>query len=286
MADRAVLLVGATGLLGTALAPALRSARMEVIRHGSAVPADLNADLSDDDAASRVLDRVKPSAVINLAAITDVDRCEREPEEAYRVNVRVAENVARWVRRNPGTRMIQMSTDQVYEGPGPHRETDVKLVNIYAFSKYCAETAAAAAGATILRTNFFGHVPGRRKSFSDWVAEGLRSAGPVRLVTDVLFTPLHIATLSSLVARVLATPEPGTFNLGSRAGMSKHEFALHVARTLSLSTQGIRPVLVEELNLTARRPKDMRMDVTLFEHTFGIRLPELESEIALLKNAS
>ena len=278
-----VLVTGATGLLGAVLVPALSRAGFAVVRHGATRSADVNADLRSTATAREALDRVKPGTIINLVALTDVDHCEERPREAFSVNVRTAEHLASWIGANPGTRMIQVSTDQVYDGAGPHREADVSPLNIYAYSKYCAEQAAARAGATILRVNFFGQLRQARPTFSEWISAGLERGERVPLVHDVLFSPLHADTLCRAIVRVTEGGMSGTFNLGSRSGMSKCDFGLLAARTLGLDAGLIRPVALAELGLRARRPRDMRMDVSAFESAYAMTMPDLKQEISLLE---
>lgn len=276
-----ILLVGATGLLGQELAQKLIVGGFEVISHGYSSPADVRADLTDRSAAQRLLDQVVPGLVVNLAALTDVDRCEREPQQAFLLNVRLPENLAAWVRDKPGSHLLHLSTDQVYDGPGPHGEEDVTLLNYYAFSKYAGELAALSCGATVLRTNFFG--PARaRASFSDWLNAGLAAGRPVQLVKDVLFSPLHLETLCDILSHVAAKPAQGLFNLGSRDGMSKCDFGLALARVLGHDAGQIEPVHMSQLNLQAPRPHDMRMDVSRFESTYHVTMPTLEHEIQRL----
>lgn len=277
------LVTGATGLLGTALVPHLVRSGLPVVGLGSLVPADVNADLRSRESTFAVLDRVSPGNIVNLVALTDVDTCEERPQDAYLVNVRVTENIVAWIAAHPGTRLVHISTDQVYDGPGPHREDDVTLLNVYAYSKYCAECVAAKVDATILRTNFFGRIDHRKKSFSDWLIAGLGKPAGLQLVTDVLFSPLGIDTLCRSIGVVLEHPHAGTFNLGSHGGMSKMEFGLQVASHLGLDAGRIRPARVAEIGLKARRPSDMRMDVGRFESAFDMRLPELIQEILLLE---
>ena len=277
------LLTGATGLLGSALAPRLALAGVDIITHGSSLPADINADLRCRETTFATLDHVMPSAIVNLVAVTNVDGCEDWPQDAYLLNVRAVENIAAWVTRHPQTRLIQISTDHLYDGPGFNREDEISLLNIYAYSKYCAEIVASSANATILRTNFFGQVGLTQKTFVDLLVAGLRGASTVRLVTDVLFSPLHVNTLCEMIRHVLERPVAGTFNLGSHGGMSKCEFGWQVARHLGLNADVIRPVEMAELGLKARRPKNMRMDVSLFETTYEVKLPELKREILLLE---
>jgi dTDP-4-dehydrorhamnose reductase len=277
-----ILIIGATGLLGCVLSHRLSRAGHSVVRHGSSVQADINADLRKSEDTHALLDRVRPTTIVNLVAMTDVDACEQRPQDAFLVNVHTSENIVAWIKRNSKVQLVQISTDQVYDGPGPHPENDVTLLNIYAYSKYCCECVAASVGATILRTNFFGRVRHTRKSFSEWIVERLEKGSDLRMVTDVLFSPLHVATLCDVIDHVLMRPKAGIYNLGSRGGTSKYEFGRNVAKLLGYDPNMIRAVSVADLGLLARRPRDMRMDVTLFETEFNMKLPNLESQIEMV----
>lgn len=278
-----ILLTGASGLLGCSLGPRLRALGHAIVTQGlsGAAAVDLRVDLTDRAAAEAMLDRLKPRVVVNLVGLTDVDRCEDHADEAWRLNVRTVETLAGWIGRRDGCHLVHVSTDQVYDGLGPHREGDVDIVNVYALSKYAGELAALAAGATVLRTNFFGpSAQPRRASFSDWVIARLRAGEPFTGFEDVLFSPLSMATLSVAVARVAARPAPGVFNLGARGGCSKAEFARRLARHLGHDASLVRAGSQADAGLRARRPTDMRMDSRLFETTFDFILPDLSAEIA------
>jgi dTDP-4-dehydrorhamnose reductase len=283
MADSSVLVTGATGLLGSVLAPHLEQSGHTVIRHGLTGKSDVRADLRDATETSRILDQIRPEVIVNLVALTDVDRCQSFPRDAYLLNVRTVENIIGWIlKQTPGVRLIHISTDQVYDGPGPHAEADIAPSNNYAYSKFCSELVAGRVGATILRTNFFGVGTPTHKSFSDWLIAAFSSGVPFKVFTDILFSPLHLDTLVRFVDKVLATPRAGTFNLGSRGGISKRDFSHAVAAHLGLPTDGARDAVSSELDLAAYRPQDMRMNVANFEAAFGVKMPELKDEIGLL----
>jgi dTDP-4-dehydrorhamnose reductase len=219
--------------------------------------------------------------VVNLAAQTDVDRCEAQPRQAYLQNTRVVENLAAAIGSCvPHGHLLHISTDQLYDGPGPHREQDVMLTNYYGFSKYAGELAAAAISSTVLRTNFFGASRcAGRASFSDWIVRALKRQQAVRVFEDVWFSPLSLERLSEFIGLALERRIAGVFNLGSREGMTKADFCYTLAGTLKLPTGTMTRSSSEDAALRAYRPKDMRMDCERFELAFGVTLPTLAQEI-------
>jgi dTDP-4-dehydrorhamnose reductase len=279
-----VLVTGSTGLLGATLLDVLKARGFEVLSHARSL-GDLNGDLRDPEAARALLTTARPDTVVNLAALTNVDRCESHPQEAYIANTRIVENLANSLEcMGGGGHLVQISTDQLYDGAGPHAEDEVTLTNYYAFSKYAGELAAAAVNSTILRTNFFGRSRhGVRRSFSDWLVDSLRQDRPVQVFTDVAFSPLSLERLTDLVCKVIERPTRGVFNLGSRDGLSKADFCFSLARALELPTSRMTRASSADAPLKAYRPKDMRMNCARFEAAFMVRLPSLAEEIESMK---
>lgn len=282
-----VLVIGATGLLGSTLVPVLAASGHSVVTHGFSGAAQEKADLCDFAQANALVARVKPDCIINLAALTNVDLCEREPHKAYLLNVATVAHVVRAIREHaPHCHLVQISTDQVYDGNGPHSEANVTVTNTYALSKIAAELAAAKVPSTILRTTFFGRSRcDRRTSFSDWIVQSLRKGTPINLFDDILFSPLDIKTLASMIERLVSVRPVGLFNLGAREGMSKAAFAFALADVMALPTNHMtRTIATARQALDAYRPKDMRMDSSLFERTMGLQLPTLINQIHSLRS--
>lgn len=279
-----VLVTGAGGMLGSWLVPMLEHGGHAVVAlPGRKAPDGI--DLTHREATLSCLHATKADLIVNLAAATDVDGCERDPNAAYLANVRVVENLAEGVVGKLAEHLIQISTDQVYDGPGPHPEPDVTLRNYYAFSKYAGEIAAHTAGATILRTNFFG--PSRqayRRSFSDWIVDTARRGERINVFTDIAFSPLALDTVARSIDLAIHNPRPGVFNLGSHGGMSKADFAFRLTAALGLPDGHMQRRVHDQGGLPARRPIDMRMDNTQFEKTFKCTLPSLDDEILRMKN--
>jgi dTDP-4-dehydrorhamnose reductase len=279
-----VLVTGAMGLLGCSLGVALESRGWDVVRHGR-LRGDVIGDLTDARIASGVVAQSRAECVINLAALTDVDRCEIHPREAFALNTLVVENLAAGIGRLPNApHLIQISTDQLYDGPGPHGEDDVTVTNCYGFSKYRGELAARSVSSTVLRTNFFGRSRcSNRSSFSDWIVGALSRGELAHVFDDVFFSPLSLDRLADFIALSVDRRVAGVFNLGSRQGMSKADFCFALAHTLNLSTTMLSRAKSSDGVLRAYRPKDMRMECERFERAHGVVLPTLQQEIESMK---
>jgi len=282
MDSNMILITGATGLLGSTLVPQLRSYGKTVSTHAQKSAADHLFDLTNPLETFDRLEAIDPHVIINLVGLTSVERCQERANESYLVNTRTVENIASWMLKSrPDCHLIHISTDQVYDGQGPHTEDKVNITNNYAFSKYAGELAAAKVPSTILRTNFVGRSKIKhRESLTDWVFSSMTSGRHVEVLDDVYFSPLSMATLGKMINLVIERKPLGVFNLGSSKGMTKADFDFSFAEHLNLPTGFMKRIDSSQASfLKAYRPKDMRMDCSKFESTLGIQLPDLLSEI-------
>lgn len=275
------VVTGAYGFLGATLCDLLEQRGHDVFRTGRRDGAQERVDPGDAEAFSRVLGACRPDVVVNLIAMTNVDDCERDPGTAFRVNAGVVHSIGVALQSNSPVRLVHISTDQVYGGAGPHVESAVAPMNVYAITKLAGELMAEKLEATILRVNFVGRSrsPGR-VGLTDWLVQSLRDGREITLFDDVFFSPLHVESLSDVIERVVMRPVPGVFNVGSRGGISKAEFGVHLARRLALSREHVTVGSVASSVMVARRPNDMVMNSTRFEQAFDYVLPSIDNEIA------
>ena len=135
-----VLVTGAGGQLGREFAEnsavRLSSGEFDIIPLGRK-----ELDITDIEAARSTMKKYSPDAVINCAAMTNVDMCETAPEKAYRINAEGARLICT-AAAEAGADFVQLSTDFVFDGKGtsPYSEEDsCSPINIYGRSKLMSE---------------------------------------------------------------------------------------------------------------------------------------------------
>ncbi len=279
-----LLLTGASGFLGATLLPRLAAeyAVTPVSRQSRA--GWIEADLTDAAKVSRALRETEPAIVVHAAAWTSVDGCERDPAEAHRQNVLATEYlVAACIELPAMPRIVLISTDQMYDGAGPHgEEGPVTPLNVYALTKLKAEAIVLRApGSLALRSNFFGHGRKSGEGLATWLLDSLAAGKPVTLFSDVRFNPLYVEDYADLMLDLIRKGAQGVVNLGADgAGLSKAEFAYALAARFGVSVASAVTGSVASMKFAAVRPKDMRMDVSRLRSLLpGRALPTVASGI-------
>src|SRR5512140_131460 len=194
-----IAITGANGLLGGA-AVAQLAGRHSVLAVGRGKcrlpPGDFewaDADLGDGRSVEAALLAFRAEAVLHAGALTDVDGCERDPEQAWRVNVGGTEQVARACRAL-SARLVAVSTDYVFDGDrGGYGEDDLPNPRgAYARTKRCGEEAALllAPDAAVARVaaTFSGRA-GAKPTFPVQVVEKLSRGEPVNAFSDQVVSP-------------------------------------------------------------------------------------------------
>lgn len=274
-----ILVTGAYGLLGTVLCKYLNSKGHKIFKQGRGENAEWRSDLSKSDDAYNLLKQTEPDVIINLIAMTNVDECEKNPQAAYRANVRSIAILSEGLK-NLSCHLIHISSDQVYDGPGPHAEFEVDPCNLYGLTKYAGELHANKVGATVLRTNFVGrsHVPGRI-SFTDWLVKAFRQHEKITLFNDLRFSAMHTSKLCEVLEITCSLRPVGVFNVGSRDSMCKASFGLELAKLLILDSSQVNIAQTADQNLVARRPLDMSLMIHRFEQEFRMTLPTMSQTL-------
>jgi len=204
-----------------------------------------SVDVTDGGSVRRAIEKVRPDVVLHLAAATDVDRCEKEPEWARRSNALGTENVVR-ACEGAGAVLVYVSTGAVFSGEQaePYVESDPPgPVNVYAKAKLDGEYAVAARLSKyyIVRAGWMMGGGKRDTKFVGKMAEFIAAGRtPLRAVADMRGTPTYARDLLGAVKRLLATGAFGLYHAGNAGSCTRYDMALAIRESIG------RPEIVVE----------------------------------------
>ncbi|MFA5027699.1 MAG: dTDP-4-dehydrorhamnose reductase [Candidatus Methylomirabilota bacterium] len=244
-----IVITGANGQLGQELVPACG-------RLGEVVGVDLpDWDLTRAESADR-LASLRPDWVIHAAAATDVDRCEREPEWADRVNGQATAQVAEACRR-AGSGLLYLSTDYVFDGAKgiPYLEEDPPAPrSAYGRSKLEGERIVRTAVPrwAIARTAWLYGAHG--KNFVKTILQKCCGCEALRVVDDQVGSPTYAADLAAALARLVERDLTGIYHLTNGGSCSWFEFTREILRQSGQTRVAVEPITSERLARAAPRP--------------------------------
>lgn len=287
-----ILLTGASGLLGSNLAFAAIERGLPLVachgRHAAGFPGARNVslDLRDEETTRRLLVSIRPTSIIHCAAAADVDWCEANPEEAYRINTDAPRRMA-LLASELGAHFVFISTDSVFDGrDGPYDESrEPSPVNVYGRTKLAAEAfvAAGASASLVVRTNFIGWSPSGRRGLAEWILSRLELGQPVPAFFDVRFSPLLATDFADLVLDMIAARLRGLYHVTAADSCTKYEFAMSTARRFDFDPAAIQRSSIREAGLRADRPRDTSLETGKISRDLGRPMPAVESGIERLR---
>jgi dTDP-4-dehydrorhamnose reductase len=251
-----VLVTGAAGQVGACVVSELRSHDVLGLGHDA-------LDLADRDRVEQVVGEFAPDAIVNTAAMTNVDQCERDPDGAFAANALGVRHLAVAARRVVA-HVVHLSTDYVFDGQGqrPYDEWDaVAPISEYGRSKLGGERelAAHAPSWAIVRTSW---VFGKRGSdIVSWALRAYERGELSGVLGDQVSIHTYAPDLAALVARFAVASRTGLFHVtsGSEA-TTRHEFVVTALRERGLDVEGIEPIAADVLDRPARRPVFSALD--------------------------
>ena len=262
--QRAFLIAGAGGMLGTALQRVLAERGVAF-----QAPAEADFDICDEASVGRVVAEFARSlgsgvrgVLFNAAAYTNVERAEDQPELAYLVNETGAANLAR-AACGADLDFVHISTDFVFDGTkvGPYAEDDEpNPVSVYGASKLAGERAVVCEcpDALIARTAWVFGPAGA--NFPLKVLAAARERGQLSVVTDEIGSPTYTPDLAAGTLALVEAGASGLFNLTGSGACSRFELAVEVLRLAGLGDVPVEPVLSSAFPTKAARPANSVLD--------------------------
>ncbi len=259
-AQLAALVIGAAGLVGSALVRTLRATGAEPggTCHVRTTAGLEPLDIVDRAAVDAAIEQHRPETIYLAAGLTAVDYCEDHEDEARRINVEGTRNVAEAAAR-VGAKLVFYSTEYVFDGRGgPYGEDDpIAPQGAYARSKAAGEQAArdGTRNHLILRTTVVYGWDRASRNFAMQLWERLSAGERMRVPHDQIGNPTLADFLAETSVELVRREITGdTVNVVGGERIARSEFAVRLAERLHLDSSLIEPVSTASLQQRAPRP--------------------------------
>jgi dTDP-4-dehydrorhamnose reductase len=281
-----LLIFGARGFLGGWVAAAAAPA-FEVV----SADRDHRVEIANQQACRQLFDQVRPDYVLMLAALSDIDRCEREPDLAEVVNVHGPVNVARECLR-AGARLLFTSSGAVYDGNAVSysEEDPTSPISVYGKTKARAEAALAAMmpDVVIARLSLvLGLAPTAgtnavvNRLLASWNAGQVVQA-PVNEYRNAI----HASTAASFLLQLATQNESrGIFHIGSANVLSRFDITRALAAEFGFADHLVQPQERPPAN-RAPRGRHEFLRTEKIAAVCGTRVPTCEQAIERCASAT
>lgn len=293
-----VLITGANGLLGQKLIALLSSYDdLSLVATSLGKPRFskeysfveyYSLDISQRDHVFDIVHLVKPDIVIHTAAMTNVDQCELQQDDCWKVNVQSVVHLLHAAEAYDSF-FIHLSTDFIFAGDNRSLTEDAtpNPINFYGKSKLQAEHLIQRSRLryAILRTALvYGLVPDMsRSNLVLWVKKSLELGQPINVVDDQYRTPTLAEDLAMgcyLVANQKAT---GIFNISGGEVFTPYEMAVQVANVFGLDKSLISRIKSSQFIQAAKRPPETELVINKARLELGFKPHSFQEGLSLVE---
>jgi len=262
-----ILVTGARGMVARATAEYCRSIGDDVI----ALSRD-EMNIADLESVHAGVAEVRPDAIINCAAFTNVDGAESEPEDAFSANV-----IGPWNLASAALELdcgfVTISTDYVFDGTFDGFYTQRHQPNpqgVYATTKRRGEIEALTANARsiVVRSGWiYGH---GGTNFLSVMGDLLGEGKSIKAIEDSYGTPTFAVDLARRLRKLAELDMPGIFHVTNAGdGTSYIGFAEKVCEIGGFDHSQLERVSHADLQRPAPRPVSSKLSC-LFSERFGL----------------
>ncbi len=285
---RNVLLTGAYGQVGTALRRILNdNSDFNLILSSLKTPKGelgISIDVRNKVSINEIFKSFDIDIIIHLAAMTDVDECEKNPKKAKEININGTKNFC----ENFEGYFVYISTDYVFDGKnGPYSENNpVNPINIYGSTKLEAEKLVLSKSGDnlIIRSNvIYDYNMNSKASFLNWVIESLKNNKKINVVNDQYNNPTSAESLAIAIIKSINKNLNGVVHWADKELINRYEFSLRIAKAFDLDTKLISPITSDELNQIAMRPLKSGLNSKFLSRKINIKPANLDESLANIK---
>lgn len=237
-------------------------------------------DLSETSCIAKIV-KTQPEIVCHLAAFTDVDGCETDPDKAYRSNVVATRNVA-VACREAKCPMLYVSTDYVFDGQSdrPYAENDKPApLNMYGRTKLIGEwfvDRIVSHNYTVRSSWLFGE---GGRNFVETILALAKEKEFLEVVDDQRGSPTYTKDLASALKKLVEQEEFGIYHVTNNGECSWYDFAVRICKQAGIEGCTIRRIKTNRSARPANRPAYSVLDNRTYAQAFGGYLRKWEEAL-------
>ena len=297
--NKKMLVIGGTSLLGYKLLSNTNDFELYASYNKNLINLKnvetLKIDITNKKNCEKIFD-VKPDIIINTAAITNVDYCEKFERNAFDVNVTGTKNIAE-IAEKLGVKLIHISTDAVFSGDKKIylEEDEPNPISVYGKTKLESEKIVSKVNdSVILRPSvLFGWIPfeyiktidesRKTMNFGLWVIDQLYKNNKMSIVNDQINTPTLADNLAENIIEIIKKDLTGIFHLSGLSCISRLDFSKKIAKTLGYSDNLISSISSEKLKQFAPRSLESCLNCDKIVQ-YGVNLLNIDQSIEKMYN--
>lgn len=223
-----IVMFGSQGRLGRIL----QKKYPEIVGFGREI------DITNSQNLRTIIMNQKPNVIINCAAITDIELCEKEPELCRKVNYDAVKKLAE-LSQEVGANLVHISSDYA-----------LSPVNEYGKAKRESEKVVTPVG-IVLRTDLYG-----KETFL--IRKLVFTNDLVQAYEDKFFNPISMASFADILFEM--KEKKGIYNIATLERISMFQFALKICKIFQLDEKRVSPSLSSDQNQSVKRPKELFLE--------------------------
>ena len=263
-----ILVLGSTGCLGTSLEKIIKSEN--IFSYKGYTHKDV--ELTNTRNLTKMINKFKPSVIINTVALIGINYCEQNPEKTMKVNAFSVFELAKICKLKNIT-LVQISTHAVFDGEmrRPFDEKDKpNPINIYAYSKLISEYFVK----LNLKKYFIFRCPTmygprRNKSlgFVDKMIIKMQKGETLKIAHDRMDSPSYALNISKKLIKIIKGRKYGTYHLSDHGYVSYYNFIKQLGKEIGFKGKILK---AKHNSFPALAPNPLRAAMTSLKGGTGV----------------
>ncbi|WP_296622956.1 NAD(P)-dependent oxidoreductase [Marivirga sp.] len=291
-----ILITGSNGLLGQKLVNLITEQNkhdlIATARGKNRLPKESvyifeSLDITNEQEVMDVVGKYQPDVIINTAAMTNVDQCETEQEDCWKLNVTAVDHLIKASEKHNAF-LLQLSTDFIFDGEdGPYREeAKANPISYYGESKLAAENLILeskidwAIARTVLVYGIAHDMS--RSNIILWVKKSLEDGKDIQVVDDQWRSPTLAEDLAMGCLLIAEKKAKGIYNISGDDLLTPYEMAVKTAEFFDLPQTTMTKSDSTKFKQTAKRPPKTGFILDKAKKDLGYKPHSFEEGIKVL----